>query len=147
MQSIKIICIGKLKNSSLKSEIEELKKRVKRLEIVELKDVKDDNSEIVKKKEFELIKSYIELSCDNYLLWEFGEEYLTKEFCDLIIKSEKSIQFIITGAFGPSDELKDLIRKHISLSKMTFTHEQALYMLVEQIYRAQCHGKGVNYTK
>lgn len=147
MQPIKIYTIGKIKNKSLITEIDDLKKRVTRLEIIELKEIKDKNSEIVKKKEFELIKDYVLSSNFNFLLWEFGTQFNTKEFYDKLSKIDRNICFFITGAFGPNDDLKKLITNHISLSKMTFTHEQALYMLVEQVYRCECYEKGINYTK
>lgn len=147
MQPIKIYTIGKIKNKSLLTEIEDLKKRVNRLEIIELKEIKDNNSEVLKKKEFELIKEYVSKSNHNFLLWEFGKEYNTKEFYSKLSKIDRNICFFITGAFGPNDDLKTLIPSTISLSKMTFTHEQALYMLVEQVYRCDCFEKGINYTK
>ncbi len=143
----KIITIGKIKNKSLSSEIEELKKRISRIEIIELKEVKDKNPEIIKKKEFELIKPHINPPNHNFLLWEHGKTYSTQKFHDILKKTDKHTCFIITGAFGPSIELKQLIQHHLSLSEMTFTHEQALYMLIEQLYRVECLEKGINYTK
>jgi len=148
MQKIKIITIGKLKNSSLKTEIQDLKKRISKLEIIELKEIKEKNIEVLKKKEYELLKPYIQDKAKTtYLLWEYGKEYTTQELNQELKKSYNSIQFIITGAFGPNEELKNEISKKLSLSKMTFTHEQALYMLVEQIYRHYCFDKNINYTK
>ncbi len=55
--------------------------------------------------------------------------------------------FIITGACGPSEKLIQNVDATLSLSEMTFTHEQALYMLVEQIYRVDQLEKGTSYTK
>lgn len=146
MQKIKIISIGKVKNSSIKKEIGELSRRISRLEIIELKEVKGNNDEEIKKKEYELLLKYIDLSNENCILWEGGKEFTTKTFCSKI-RSQKPMQFIITGPFGPSDDLKKLIESHLSLSKMTFTHEQALYMLVEQLYRCQCIEKNIPYNK
>jgi 23S rRNA (pseudouridine1915-N3)-methyltransferase len=147
MQPIKIITIGKIKNQSLKLEIEDLMKRLRRVEIIELKEIKDSNTEIIKKKEFELIKPYLVQSSKKVLLWEHGKTYSTQKFYDTIKKIEQEIVFIITGAFGPSQELIDLADMKLSLSEMTFTHEQALYMLVEQIYRSDQLEKGSSYTK
>lgn len=149
MQKIRVITIGKLKNKSLQNEIEDLKKRIPRFEILELKEIKDKNENIIKKKETEILKPYInENSYHSFLMWEYGNEFSTKDFSNKIKKINQPIQFLITGAFGPSEELKQLTKNsHLSLSKMTFTHEQALYMLVEQIYRHYCFEKGINYTK
>lgn len=143
----KIITIGKIKNKSLICEIDELKKRISRFEIIELKEVKEKTKDLIKKKEFEIIKPYLDKNCFNILLLESGKEFDTKEFYTKLKSIDRPIQFIITGAFGPNDELKKSCDMILSLSKMTFTHEQALYMLVEQIYRVQCFEKNIPYTK
>lgn len=142
-----IITIGKIKNKSLISEIDELKKRISRLEIIELKEVKEKSEVEIKRKEFELIKPYLNKSYFNILLLESGKEFDTKEFCNKLKSIDRPINFIITGAFGPNDDLKKSCDLILSLSKMTFTHEQALYMLVEQVYRVQCFEKNIPYTK
>jgi 23S rRNA (pseudouridine1915-N3)-methyltransferase len=153
MNKIKIITIGKLKNKSLIEEIQNLKKRISKLEILELKEIKQINENILKKKEYELLKPHINGQEQNtFLLCEYGKEYTTFEF-DKIIKqtneqtNNQTLQFIICGAFGPDENLKKQLPKKLSLSKMIFTHEQALYMLVEQIYRHYCFDKNIPYTK
>lgn len=143
----RVLTIGKLKNKNLLNEVNELSKRVSKLEVVELKEVKEKNVEILKKKEFELIKPHLNSSFYNVLLWEFGEEFNTKDFYSKFKNVNGTIQFIITGAFGPCEDLKNCVDFKLSLSKMTFTHEQAFYMLIEQIYRLECFRKGIDYTK
>lgn len=145
--NFKIITIGKLKNKNLLQEINELKKRISRLEIIELKEIKDKNIEIIKKKEFDLISQNLKKSEFNILLWEHGKEFTTKDFYQKIKNLSQNICFIITGAFGPSEELKKIVNLNLSLSQMTFTHEQALYLLIEQIYRIECFKKNIPYTK
>ena len=153
MNKLKIITIGKLKNQSLKSEIEDLTKRMSKLDIVELKEIKEKNENILKKKEYDLLKPHISgQEQTTFLLCEYGKQYSTFEFDNLIKKTNEqtnnqTLQFIICGAFGPDEQLKNQLHKKISLSKMIFTHEQALYMLVEQIYRHYCFDKNIPYTK
>jgi len=143
----KIITIGKIKNKNLINEIDNLKKRINRLEIIELKEIKDNNIEIIKQKECELILNNIKKSDFNILLWEHGNEFNTKEFYNKIKKIDRPICFIITGAYGPNEKLKEQVNMLFSLSKMTFTHEQAYYMLIEQLYRIECFEKNIPYTK
>ena len=148
MNKIRIITIGKVKNSSIKFEIDDLIKRLKRVEIIELKEVKDSNEVKLKEKEFDLFRKYVEdNSYESFLLWEFGREYTTEEFYNKISKFQGNMQFFITGAYGPNDEFKLKVKNHLSLSKMTFTHEQAQYMLIEQLYRVHCFENNINYTK
>lgn len=146
--SITILTIGKVKNSSLQKEILDLSKRISRFKLIELKEIKEKNIDVLKKKEFELIKPYIKNNVKTFLLWEYGDEFTTKEFYDFCFKKiSGDILFIITGAYGPNDELKSIVDYKISLSKMTYTHEQALYMLVEQLYRVECINKNIPYNK
>lgn len=146
MQPITILVIGKIKNFSLKKEIEELQKRITRLKIIELKDIKENSPDSKKQKEEEIIIKNTKNSSRTFLLHEHGKTYTTKEFSKKISSHEEHITFIITGAYGPSDNLCSLFER-ISLSPMTFTHEQALYLLVEQLYRVECFEKNIPYTK
>jgi len=143
----RIITIGKIKNKNLINEIDSLKKRINRLEIIELKEIKDSNIEIIKKKECELVLKNISKSDFNILLWEHGEQVNTKNFYEKIRKIDRPICFIITGAYGPNEELRKQVDMLFGLSKMTFTHEQAFYMLIEQLYRVECFEKKIPYTK
>ena len=144
---IKIISIGKLKNKNLILEIENLKKRIQRLQIIELKEIKENDIEILKKKEFQSISSILNRDDFNILLWEFGKEFSTKELYETLKNKIRTITFVITGPFGPSKELKKKFDLILSLSKMTFTHEQAYYLLIEQIYRINCIEKKIPYNK
>ena len=60
---IKIICVGKVKEKYFNEAINEYKKRLSKytnLKIIEVDDFSDNNINIVKKKESELIKKYID---------------------------------------------------------------------------------------
>ncbi len=46
------------------------------------------------------------------------------------------VEFVIGGPYGVSQRLKDAARERISLSPMTFTHQMARVVLLEQLYRA-----------
>lgn len=144
---IKITYFGKIKNKNLLEEINELKKRIKRIELYELKEIKDSNSNNQKDKECKKILENLNEEDFNILLTESGKSYTTNDFANFVLKKQKTINFIISGPFGPSDKLRTIIKEHLSLSKMIFTHEQALYMLIEQIYRVSCIQSNISYTK
>ena len=83
-----------------------------------------------------------------FLLDESGLQYTSTEFADLVKEwtvSDKDVNL----AIGPVDgwgEYKSTA-KLIALSNMTFPHELAAVMLVEQVYRATEIIKGTNYHR
>ncbi|KAL7541327.1 hypothetical protein ACHAWF_006906 [Thalassiosira exigua] len=57
------------------------------------------------------------------------------------------LTFVIGGAEGLPDDMKEGHRGMLSLGKMTFTHQFARILLMEQIYRASEIRKGSGYHK
>lgn len=74
------------------------------------------------------------------LLDEKGKTPNSKEFADFIIQKQvnscKRMVFIICGAFGAHQQIKDLAHYTLALSKFTFSHQLARIVLAEQVYRA-----------
>jgi 23S rRNA (pseudouridine1915-N3)-methyltransferase len=71
------------------------------------------------------------------------------EFATFIKKWQNSgtrkLIFIIGGPLGFSDNVLSQNWKKLSLSRMTFTHEMALLVLLEQLYRAETINRGMIY--
>ncbi|MCK4967491.1 MAG: 23S rRNA (pseudouridine(1915)-N(3))-methyltransferase RlmH [Candidatus Aenigmarchaeota archaeon] len=146
---IKIIAIGKninfLKNAEL--EYETRIKHFTKLEIIELKEDKSKTPKEIMLKEAKKIKDVIK--GQKYIALEIeGQTPTTEKFTDIIKNNtEKNTIFVIGGAYGLDDEIKNKANKLISLSKMTFTHQIARILLLEQIYRAQTIINNRNYHK
>ena len=146
---IKIIAIGKnidfLKNAEL--EYETRIKHFTKLEITELKEDKSKTPKEIMLKEAKKIKDVIK--GQKYIALEIeGQTPTTEKFTDIIKNNtEKNTIFVIGGAYGLDDEIKNKANKLISLSKMTFTHQIARILLLEQIYRAQTIINNRNYHK
>ena len=84
-----------------------------------------------------------------FLLAEIGKELDSVEFMEFLrpsFESGESFTLVIGPPEGFSDELKKEC-KAISLSKMTFPHEIAQVLLLEQIYRSCCLFSGKDYHK
>jgi len=80
------------------------------------------------------------------LLDESGHTYSSMEFTEVIkegVVSTTSTHF----AIGPATGFPENIYEKISLSKMTFPHELASVILIEQIYRASEIIDGTAYHK
>jgi 23S rRNA (pseudouridine1915-N3)-methyltransferase len=87
-------------------------------------------------KVFGLIKSNEIL----ILLDEIGQEFNSLEFAQFLNKrftsTSSDIVFLIGGAYGFHEKLKQRANFTIALSKLTFTHQMVRVIFLEQLYRA-----------
>ena len=151
--NFKIIYISSEKNSNIELLVNNYIKKIKHLADIDL--FKIDNKNKTKKNKFNidyesnLIINQLSKNDINILLDEKGDVYETIKFSKFIqekfLYSSKKIVFIIGGAYGFNKELKKTVQKKISLSKLTFTHDMARVILIEQIYRALTVIKNIPY--
>lgn len=160
MLNITVICIGKLKEQYLRDASAEYVKRLStlcKLNIIELNPEKlsDNPSEkhienallLEGKKIIEKIPkgSYVYTMCIEGK--QKSSEQFSREIEDIALTGVSSIVFIIGGSFGLSDEVKAKSDNRFSMSKMTFPHQVARIMLLEQIYRSMQISLGTKYHK
>lgn len=140
---IKIILVGKLKNDFIKKGVEEYLKRIKtysKIEIIDIPNLTHLPPPQALIREEELIKKHIKeshniaLDREGVLLTSHDLANKIKNFYE--ISKDLCISFTIGGIFGLSENIKKNSDLVISLSKLTFTHEFALLILLEQIYRS-----------
>lgn len=148
MLDLTIVSYGKIKEKAYQKMIEEYLKRLKplaRLKYIELEAVpfSDKNQEAVKRLEGERLNNYLEkyLSSNSskssslvYLLAERGKKFDSPDFANWLNK-EQPLVLVIGGALGFSEEIYNSYPS-LSLSDLTFPHELARLILLEQIYRA-----------
>lgn len=160
MQSITIICLGKLKEDYLRAAVDEYKKRLSafaKLQIIELSPEKlsDNPSEAqikaALKTESKIILSKIPSNSYVFSMCIEGKqrssEKLAREIEEIGVKGFSNIVFIIGSSFGLADEVKDFSNAKLSMSEMTFPHQLARVMLLEQIYRCFQILNGGKYHK
>ncbi len=74
------------------------------------------------------------------LLDEKGQEFTSPTFSQWFYKRVGEVRgrlvFVIGGAYGVSERVKERSQEKISLSQLTFPHELCLLFLTEQVYRA-----------
>lgn len=148
MLNVKIICIGKCKESYLKEACLEYQKRLSsfcKLEIIELAECKSNNpnesqiKEVIETEGDSILKK---ISNDSYniSLCIEGKQIpsikLADKLSQLGVDGFSKINFIIGGSYGLSDKVKNISNLKLSMSEMTFPHQLARVMLLEQIYRA-----------
>ncbi len=154
---IKIIALGKLKEKFLKDGIDEFLKRLTSyttMEITELTpiEIKDENlTDKVLKDEGEKILSLIKDDAFVITLEIQGKQLTSEEFAEKINEitnmGTNELVFVIGSSCGLSKEVSNRANFKLSMSKMTFLHQFARLILVEQIYRAFKIIKNEKYHK
>lgn len=154
---IKIIALGKIKEKFLKDGIDEFTKRLKPyvpIEIVELQpvEIKDENL-IQKALEQEGNKILENIKPNSYVitLEIQGKQLSSEDFANKINEITNlgvgELVFIIGSSCGISPIVSQRADFKLSISKMTFLHQFARLLLVEQIYRAFKILKNETYHK
>ena len=120
---LSINAIGKIKKNWLRDGINQYKKRMPDLIINESKSFNIDNIRVN----------------NNIIicLTEEGQSFNSIELTSLLLNfKNKKINFLIGDADGIPTDIKDKSNLLLSLSPLTFPHELARLILIEQIYRA-----------
>lgn len=147
--NIRILCIGKLKESYWTDAVKEYSKRLQSycsLSIEELKEEKlpekasPAQEEMVKKAEGERILAKLR---ENSLVIvldvqgkQLSSEALAEKIRDWGIDGKSNIDFVIGGSLGHSPELLKRADFKLSFSPMTFPHQMMRVILLEQVYRS-----------
>jgi len=144
-----VVCIGKLKDAYLRDGVAEFVKRMRPyggITITELNESKigdkpsdADRKQVVDDEGERLLKA-VPKNAYTVLLDVYGKtmssEDLAKTIAKLEVDGVSDMAFIIGGAFGVSEALRQSVNYKLSFSPMTFTHQMVRLLLVEQIYRA-----------
>ena len=144
-----VVCIGKLKDAYLREGVAEFVKRMRPyggITITELNESKigdkpsdADRKQVVAEEGDRLLKG-VPKNAYTVLLDVYGKPMSSEELAKTVSKLEvdgvSDMAFIIGGAFGVSDTLRQTVNYKLSFSPMTFTHQMVRLLLVEQIYRA-----------
>jgi 23S rRNA (pseudouridine1915-N3)-methyltransferase len=150
MLAVNVICIGKLKEKYLQQACAEYEKRLGafcKLRIVELAEYKipanPSDAQVEKGilmegasilAQMKLGAAYqIPMCIEGKML---SSEQLAKRLAEVALSGKSEVNFIIGGSFGLADAVKQRADLKLSMSPMTFPHQLARVMLLEQIYRA-----------
>ena len=147
----RFVWIGKTKQKDWKALQEEYLGRLShfvRCEIVDLKDTAVGESV---ETEGNRIISSLNPSTFVCLMDVKGRSVTSKELAAQVENwqngSIKEVTFVIGGASGVSSEVAAKADYRLSLSFLTFTHEMARVVLLEQLYRAHTIIRGFAYQR
>ena len=142
---IKYVAIGKTVGSYGLEEVKTYVKRIQHFipfEFIELKEIKHNKhnrENALLAEEISILKHVS--SRDALILFdEKGKQMDSKAFAQFISKQTMlesgSLVFCLGGAYGFSESLRKLAKGMVSLSPMTFPHQLARVIALEQLYRA-----------
>jgi len=146
---ITLICVGKIKEEYLRQGVGGYLKRLQIYAQTKVIEVADESSpeglnfkqkKQVLQKEGERILEKIPKDSFVFCLDLNGRQLASEEFArkfnSLTVGRESSWTFIIGGSMGLYEEIKSRANFNLALSQMTFPHQLARLILLEQIYRA-----------
>lgn len=154
---IKIIALGKIKEKFLHDGINEFLKRLTpyaSMEIIELNsiEIKDENL-MLKILEQEGDKILAQIKPNSFVITmeiegiNLSSEGFAQKLKEITNEGYSEIVFVIGSSCGIAKTVSDRANFKLSLSKMTFLHQFARLLLIEQIYRAFKIQKGETYHK
>lgn len=143
---ITLAVMGKLKDPALKALYEEYKKRLEwKLTLHEFEGKQSPEQET------SILLNAIPPGTFLMILDEKGENLASEDFAECLnnvqLHHQGKVTFIIGGANGLSQDIKEKAQKSISFGRMTWPHLLVRVMLMEQLYRAQQILKGHPYHR
>ena len=138
---VKIVAVGKVKKGWLKDGITVYAQRLPEVKVLE---IKDTNPETEASKVLGLLKTFDKL----VVLSEDGQQFDSVSFGQWLgAEASGTLVFFIGGPTGVSQTLKRRAYRVLSLSAMTYPHEFARLLLLEQLYRGKTILQGGSYHK
>ncbi len=133
---IRLVWVGRTKEQFIDEGIRKYLRLIKpfgHVSVVEIKEEKGKDTRRMIETESQRISK---LRTPYVLLDEKGNSFDSAEFADFLAGHSPMVTFVVGGAYGVSEGVRDAAESRLALSKMTLTHEMARLLLVEQLYRA-----------
>lgn len=154
---ITLLTVGKIKDACYRDAAQNYIKRLKHYVAYDEIEVREERggknvrvSDIIEKEGHRLLHALhpdavvVALGPSGKLC---SSEALAKRLTHLRVQRKSRLIFLIGGPFGLASQVLSRADWHLSLSPMTFPHELARVILLEQLYRAFTIIRGENYHK
>lgn len=151
---VAVLCVGKAREAWVREAQEKYRKFLAPLLPVEIVEVPEEKitdpgrPEAALRKEAARILSRVKEGSRLVLLDARGRGRDSVEFARWLGKrldEGKTLMLLVGGATGVHDEVRNRADETISLSSLTFPHDLARVVLLEQIYRAMTIIRGKRY--
>ncbi len=154
---LELLFLGKTRTPYLAAGIDDFVKRLSHYTRLEIKTIRDpgrkknDPDSRLIEAEARLLLAAVSKNSLVVALDPGGRPLSSEELADRLTEWQgrgvKSVSFLIGGALGLAPWLVKDADLVLSLSALTFTHEMARLILVEQLYRAHTIKAGEKYHK
>jgi 23S rRNA (pseudouridine1915-N3)-methyltransferase len=154
MLQMTVLMVGKTREGFIQEGLEFYRKRLLPLAGLSLRSVREEKEaggltpEIIKMKEGQRLRTQMPPRAWVAALTPAGREFTTEEFAAWLGKRQelaRPLAFLLGGHWGLADALLAAADEHLSLSRLTMTHELARLVLLEQLYRALTLTRGHPY--
>lgn len=155
MLNINVITVGKLKESYLRDACAEYEKRLgaySTIKVIELAESRLPDSPSQKEianaleNEADMILKKITPQSAVIAMCIEGKMMSSEDFSHKL-EGKSTVNLIIGSSYGLSDRVKSAAHLRLSMSPMTFPHQLARVMLLEQLYRAMSISANGKYHK
>ena len=138
MLTIKILCVGTLKEGYLRDAVKEYGKRIGGYAAFTVRETKNDREllPLLPRRAYKIALCVEGVQLSSEELAERLEELPTRGISEVV--------FVIGDSDGMGEDIKAACDLRLSFSRMTFPHQLMRVILAEQIYRALSiinHGK------
>jgi len=130
---ISLVTVGKIKDRELAHKARDFSGRIARdlrLNIVQVKDSTPEREAAGLLAHIKKHNGFV------FALSERGHHYTSQQFAARLYGLGTQVSFILGGPFGLAPAVEQAVDELLALSSMTFPHEMAQVMLLEQLYRA-----------
>jgi len=158
--TIRILCCGRIKEAFYREAAAEYCKRLTRYARIEIAEVEDEKTpdkisdaqrDMILRREGERILKRIRDTDYVIALAINGKTFDSVGFAEKIgslsLSGKSTVDFVIGGSLGLSEEVLRRAQEHISFSAMTFPHQLMRVILLEQLYRGMRILSGEPYHK
>jgi len=152
---VQVAVVGKPRDAALAAAIREYETRAARYWPLEVTEVKEEpgrsaTGAVVMRKEGERLLERIASGARLVLCDPGGEAMDSAAFAAMLQQQRERAQdvaFVIGGAHGIGDVVRERPHRRIALAPWTLPHELARLVLAEQLYRAGTIGRNEPYHK